>query len=356
MLAGIAVIAAVLAYQSTQRARRAELAAQQTRAVSDEARKQAQRLMGYLTEDFVPQLESVGRLDVVAEFAKRQVDYFHGLPPSLKDTETTRTGAMAMVVYARALRRLGKLEQGGTVNAEAIQLLEGLRSAGDKSEATTIALASGYAVAGQIFDNRNDPQGPVINQRAAALLEPLAETPGASAAARQAYADVLMRTAFQQQQSAHNVEAIRSAEESMRLSAGLGGLDLSNIDMSASYVEGCAWLVSALANIGRNDEARASGLECAALSEKILERRPGYRTALHADQIIVSDLAQIETNDLNPKARSPVCAARPGDLRNLAEVRPPAMWSRSTTWAWRTRLSRTRSGPSAVSTNPSPTI
>ncbi|HEX3847722.1 MAG TPA: hypothetical protein VHV81_10100 [Steroidobacteraceae bacterium] len=301
-LAVAAVIAAVLAFQSTQRARRAELAAQQTRAISDEARKQAQRLMGYLTEDFVPQLESVGRLDVVAEFARRQVDYFHGLPPSLKDTETTRTGAMAMVVYARALRRLGRLEQGGTVNAEAIKLLEDLRSAGDKSEATTIALASGYAVAGQIFDNRNDPQGPLVNQRAAALLEPLAEAQGASAAARQAYADVLMRMAFQQQQVAHNEQAIRSARESMRLSAGLGGLDLSNIDMSASYVEGCAWLVSALANIGRNDEARASGLECSALSERILERRPGYRTALHADQIIVSDLAQIETNALNPKA------------------------------------------------------
>ncbi|HEX4240062.1 MAG TPA: hypothetical protein VHZ53_01525 [Steroidobacteraceae bacterium] len=301
VLAVLAVIAAALAYQSTERARRAELAAQQTRAVSDEARLQAQRLLGYLTVDFVPQLESVGRLDVVAEFAKRQVDYFHGLPASLKDTDTTRTGALAMVVYARALRNMGKLEQGAAADSEGVKLLEGLRNAGDRSEATTIALATGYMVAAQLFDNRNDPQGPVVNQRAAALLQPLADAPGASAAARRAYMDVLLRLGFEQQAATRNEDAVRSEESAMRLAADLGALDVSNIDMAAQYAEACSWLESALANMGRNDDARARGPACLTLADKVLERRPGYRLALHAEQILVSALGQIETNDLNPK-------------------------------------------------------
>ncbi len=104
-----AILAAVLAYFSSQRAHRAEAEAQQTRAVSEQARLQAEQLLGYLTDDFVRELESFGRLDVVAEFAKRQIDYFHALPPTLKDTEiTSRNGALAMVQYARAMRRLGK--------------------------------------------------------------------------------------------------------------------------------------------------------------------------------------------------------------------------------------------------------
>ena len=142
VLAAAAILAAVLAYFSSQRARRAEAEAQQTRAVSEQARLQAEQLLGYLTDDFVRELESFGRLDVVAEFAKRQIDYFHALPPALKDTVTSRNGALAMVQYARAMRRLGKLDVSSATAAEAVQLLEKLRSDGDNSEATIIALGA----------------------------------------------------------------------------------------------------------------------------------------------------------------------------------------------------------------------
>src|ERR1700688_3302069 len=79
-----ALAAAVFAYLSSQRARRAELEAQQTRAVSEQARGQAEHLLGYLADDFVRELESFGRLNVLAEFSQRQIDYFHALPQALK--------------------------------------------------------------------------------------------------------------------------------------------------------------------------------------------------------------------------------------------------------------------------------
>ena len=69
-----AVVAAVIAYVNTQRAHRAEAQAEQARAG-------AEHLLGYLTDDFVRELESFGRLDVVAEFAKRQIDYALGQNP-----------------------------------------------------------------------------------------------------------------------------------------------------------------------------------------------------------------------------------------------------------------------------------
>ena len=296
-----ALTAAVLAYFSTQRAHRAELEAQQTRAVSEQARMQAEQLLGYLTDDFVRELQSFGRLDVVGEFAKRQVDYFHALPPALKDTQTIRNGALAMVQYARVMRSVGKLQASSAIDAEAVQLLEQLRRGGDTSEATTIALALGYSVQAQILDNNNDPAGPVAGKRSADLLRPLAEAPNASAAARRGYVEVLIRIAFEQQNASQNEDSVRTAEQAMRLATQLGARDLSNIDMSADYAEAGAWLVSALGNLGRNDEARSRGLDALDIADKVLEKRPGYRLALHAEQIIESDLAQVETNDLNPK-------------------------------------------------------
>ena len=295
-----AIAAAVIAYFSSQRAHRAELEAQQTRAVSEQARLQAEQLLGYLTDDFVRELESFGRLDVVAEFAKRQIDYFHALPPTLKDTVTTRNGALAMAQYARAMRRLGKLDVSSATVAEAVKLLEELRHGGDETEATTIALAIGYSVQAQIADNRNDPTGPAMGKRAADLLRPLAEGPKASRAAQRAYVDVLMRVTFEQQAYNQNEDAVRTAQKAKQLALDLGARDLSNIEMGADYAEAGAWEVSALANLGRNDEARRSGVDALAVADKVLERRPGHRVALHAEQIIESDLAQVAINDLNP--------------------------------------------------------
>ena len=301
MLAAAAIVAAVLAYFSSRRAHRAELEAQQTRVVSEQARLQAEQLLGYLTDDFVRELESFGRLDVVAEFAKRQIDYFHALPPGLKDTVTSRNGALAMVQYARAMRRLGKLDVSSATAAEAVQLLQQLRQGGDESEATLIALALGYSVQAQIADNRNDPAGPGLGKRAAELLRPIAEGPKPSAAAQRAFVDILVRVAFEQQGASQNEDAVRTARQAMDMALGQGARDLSNVEMAADYAEAGAWLVSALANLGRNDEARRSGEDALAVADKVLERRPGHRVALHAEQIIESDLAQVATNDLNPK-------------------------------------------------------
>src|SRR5438874_1878519 len=200
VLAVAALGAAVLAYFSSQRAHRAERVAQETRAAAEQARGNAEHLLGYLSDDFGRELESFGRLEVLAEFSQRQIDYFHGLPPALKGTETIRNGALALVHHARALRALGDLDVAGANAAEAVQLLDRLREAGDRSEATTIALALAYGAQARVLESRNDAADLPTGQRAAALLQSLAEAPNASVATDELDPKAAMRAGLRQEQ------------------------------------------------------------------------------------------------------------------------------------------------------------
>ena len=105
VLAVGAVAAAIFAYWTSQRAKRAEDLAQQSRV-------QAETLLGYLTADFARELENSGRLDLIASLAKREIDYFHGLPEELKGPETQRTAAQALVQFARASTAAGRSRRG----------------------------------------------------------------------------------------------------------------------------------------------------------------------------------------------------------------------------------------------------
>jgi tetratricopeptide (TPR) repeat protein len=85
-----------------------------------------------------------------------------------------------------------------------------------------------------------------------------------------------------------------------RIASELGARDLSNIDMAAYYAESAAWEVAALQNLGRNDEGQRVAIDAMAIGDKVLERRPGYRLALHAEQVIEGGLTSVAQNNLNP--------------------------------------------------------
>jgi hypothetical protein len=293
VLALAAIAAAGFAYVNGKRAQRAERAAQETRA-------QAEHLLGYLTDDFGRELESFGRLDVLAEFSQQQIDYFHALAPRLRGPETIRNGALALEYHARAMRTLGHLDVAAANAAEAVQLLEGLRTSGDDSEATLVALALGYNIQGKIFDSRNDPGALKTLQHAVELLRPSAAAPKASVAVRRAYVAALVSQGFQQWVTDKREEAAATQSEAMRVAADLGARDQTDLYMGAYYAEAGAWRTEALFNLGRYAEARSVGTDAVAVAEKVLERRPGYRLALHAQQIIESEFGVLASADLNP--------------------------------------------------------
>src|SRR6185437_3190425 len=84
LLAIVALSAAIFGYVSARRAQRAELMAQHSRVVAEQARSHAEQLLGYLSDTFARELESFGRLEVLAQFTQREIDYFHSLPSELR--------------------------------------------------------------------------------------------------------------------------------------------------------------------------------------------------------------------------------------------------------------------------------
>ncbi|TMG96660.1 MAG: ATP-binding protein, partial [Betaproteobacteria bacterium] len=135
-----AAVSAVFGYLNMKRAQEAEARAQQTRAMAESARGEAEKLIVYLLDDFYLELEPVGRLDIVAQLAKRAVDYYAALPPELRSAETDRNRALALVRYGAALRNQSRLDESQKALTDAVGVLSKLREQGDQSEATAIGL------------------------------------------------------------------------------------------------------------------------------------------------------------------------------------------------------------------------
>jgi hypothetical protein len=296
-----AIVAALFAVSSTRRALKAEHEEQRTRLESEQARAGAEQLLGYLSDDFARELESFGRLNSVAEFSKRQIDYFHTLPTDLRGPETTRNAALAMVHYARAMRILGDLDAAGASAAEAVTLLQSQHDKGDTTEPTLIALSQAMTMQSGVLDVRNDAAGPELTQRALVLLQPLAEKSGASVPVRRAYADVLTRIGYEELNENKNEDAVGKEQRARQIYGDLGGRDLSDLEETVNYAEATAWLITADQNLNRNQEAVRDGEEAAALTDRVLAQRPGYRLALHAAQVIGTVLSSVAINELNPR-------------------------------------------------------
>jgi len=300
LLAALAVSAAISAYVSAGRARRAEHLAQQNRALAQQARTHAERLLGYLADDFERELESFGQLKLIAQFTQRQIDYFHSLPTVLRDPLTVRYGALALIEHAKTLQQLGDYGTGVQNTAEAIRLLDGLRSSGDRSEATLVALDRAYTTQCLITDNQSvaDPC-----QRAVAMLESAAAQPGASLPVRQAYLEALTNLGWADQTvGVDYADAVRTTQQAMQIASALGAENLGNLEISADYAFAGAWRVNALVNLDRNDEALRVGKSVLAVADGVLAIRPWYRLTLRAKEITDGWMVAAAEGELDPRA------------------------------------------------------
>jgi tetratricopeptide (TPR) repeat protein len=219
----------------------------------------------------------------------------------LKGKDSIRNAALATVSYARAVRLLGDIDNAGSASAEAVRLATNLQQSGDTSEATTIALARAYEVQSAVLSNTADAKTVPTIERAAQILKPIAMAPGASVAARRAYAVVLTTLGFEQSHAPREYDkAYTALQRAKSISADLGGRDLKSLEAAVMYAEAGAWQLEVLQRLGRIDEARAVGIDAAAVAAKVLEVRPAYRNALHANQLIQGDLGGLAQDDLRP--------------------------------------------------------
>jgi hypothetical protein len=299
-LALIAIAAAALAFVSVQRARRAEQLAQQTRAISEQARQQAEGLLGFLTDDLVRELETFGRYQTIAELSQREIDYFQHLPPQLKDPQTLRSGALALVNHANALIYLGYLHTADKNITQAVALLEPLERA-DKSVATTVALAKAYTVEISVGVVGGNLVGAEAGEtRALELLRLIAGRGDSPVEARRAYIEALGASAFLDEFQNRGEAAVRNGREAMRLAAQLGARGRQDLTLDADYAYAGIGLVEGLIYLGRDDAALRAGRDALARANEVLTQRPQYGQALIAKQFIEVGLADAAMDQLDP--------------------------------------------------------
>jgi hypothetical protein len=265
VLAVLAAASAVFGYVATERAKRADALAQQARA-------DAEKLVGFLIEDFYEELEPTGRLDTLGKLAHEAVAYFEGLPAGLMTPQSNVYRGMALIREGGVLLAGDDVEAGLRHIAQARELFENLHAGGDTSEPIVYGLALSLIApfsSGNLVGSGSRPDD---FQKAADLLRPLVYGPGGTRRVKLTYADILNTVSYWKQ---NREDGVAVCEESRKVLAGLGALDLSDLTATSLYADVADTQVRILTLLRRFDEAERLEQEVYDLVEKALTKRPG---------------------------------------------------------------------------------
>jgi hypothetical protein len=297
--------------------------AQQTQDMAEAARSESERLVVYLLDDFYTELEPVGRLDLVADLAKRAIAYYDGLPKPLQTPETARNRALAQVRYAAVLRTQGKLADARTTADGGVAVLERLYGQGDRTEPTLIGLSLGHVVVARTTSGAGrDSDAIKPSLRAAEVIQATAEAPGASPALRRAQAFALWSLGFVQMRQNQEEGAVDSLEASLKILKGIDELSLADLNAATQFAEASGWLGQAYLQLGRNDAARVAGQEGRQVATRILELRPTHYQALRARALITGILAGVAGDEWRSADRLALARETQRDWRTLATIDP----------------------------------
>ena len=298
-----AIASAIFGYYSMKRAQQAEVQAQNTRQLAESARSEAEKLIVYLLDDFYRELEPVGRLDIVASLAKRAVDYYNALPGELRTTDSDRNRALALVRYGAALRNQSRLDDSGKALADAISVLEKLRSEGDRSETSAIGLGLALTAQARVASSENRGSDALkISERAVSVLKPLMDAPKPSTPLLRAFGMAATSLGFEQQRSNQEEAAVDTLAQARDAFQRIDDLKLDDLSSATAYAEASAWQLDALQSLGRTAEIRRVGDAALQVTRSVLDRRPGDMLALRAEGLILGVLLSAEWNELHMRA------------------------------------------------------
>ena len=266
----VAAGSAVFGWINLRRARVAEAQALATRQMAERARTEAEKLVGFLIEDFYLELEPTGRLDTMGKLAQQAVAYYDGLPAELLTPSTRVYRGMALVRQGAAEMGRGSIVEANRHLDEARQVFEKLRAEGDKGETTAIGLALALFTRSGQLGGSGQKYVPDLEQ-AAGLLRPLVHQPGSSRQARRVYVDILnVYSHFQPKE-----EGIASCEEARPLLVGLGALDLTDLNAASAYGDTTNSEARHAMVLGRVEQAERLEREVYEIADKVLLQRPG---------------------------------------------------------------------------------
>ena len=296
--AGCAVLA-VLAVGSGVVAYKAQREEVKTRMASEMSRGEAEKLLEFLLDDFLKEMEPMGRADIVASLAQRTFAYYEKLPTEARSTITQRNSAYAQITYAGALKVLGKQDEAQKLAEQAGVTIKALRAAGDNSDETLIAEATQLNMVAQILAVRGDVPAalPKIIE-GLERLKPVLAKADPPRRAREREAALYGGLAFAYGGMSRPADALEAAQKCRTLSAQLGALDLTDLAATTQYVSAGGILGRGLIRLGKLTEAKAVLEADTALAEKLLTLRPGHRQALLVKGTMLAGLAQIEFEQL----------------------------------------------------------
>jgi hypothetical protein len=271
MVAGICAVlmviagaSAVFGWVNLQRARASD-------AIAQKSRNDAEKLVGFLIEDFYTELEPTGQLDTLGRLAHMTVGYYDGLPSEMMTPRTQTYRAMAMIREGSAHKARGDLDAAFKDWNAAQTVFENLLKAGDNSESVTYGLALVLYSQGFSALDGNGRGTPEQLKRAADLLRPLVYGGDSSKETRKTYADILNVYSHM----VPKVEGISICEEARKVLVGLGALDLSNLNATSAYADATDSQARHELSLGRYEDAQKHEQEVYDLAEKVLARRPG---------------------------------------------------------------------------------
>ncbi|MBS0212424.1 MAG: ATP-binding protein [Proteobacteria bacterium] len=277
----VAVAGAIFGWINLQRARDAEAMAQKSRG-------DAEKMVSYLIDDLYAELEPTGRLETLGKLAHMTVAYYDGLPPELVTPKTQLYRAMALTREGAALIESGQTDAGFKLLEQAQAVFEKLQAAGDRSDAVTFGLALSLQKRGRtyLFGGRGTPQQLT---RATDLLRPLVYKPNGPRAAKLVYADALNFLSHSQPYA----QGVKTCDEARKLMAGIGAMDMSDLDAAASYADIADSESRFLMQLNRLDEAQQLEQQVYAMTEQVLTRRPGDLHSMWNRDFAADQLARI---------------------------------------------------------------
>jgi len=160
---------------------------------------------------------------------------------------------------------------------EAQTVFEKLRAAGNRSEAVTYGLALTLESQGSSIVGGGNGRGTMAQLvQASDLLRPLVYGSAPSRRVRQLYADTLNYLSHAQSPQA----GVASCEEGRKILAGLGALELSDLNATSSYADITDSEAREVLVLGRIAKSRTLEQQVYDLAEKVLAQRPGDLHAL----------------------------------------------------------------------------
>src|SRR5262249_34935776 len=145
-----------------------------------------------------------------------------------------------------------------------------LRASGHDSAEVSYGLALALYNQGYSFLGGGRGSAEQLRQ-AADLLRPLVQAADSPRQVRQTYADILNVY----NHSLPKDQAVATCDEALKILAGLGALDLSNLNAASAWADTADSKARHLMSLGRLDEAQKVESEVYELSEKVLAQRPG---------------------------------------------------------------------------------